>query len=75
MDGPAGRRARRPVIVFDGDCGFCRVWIERWRRVTGDRVEYAPFQEVAARFPEIPLERFRRSVQLLEPDGRWSQNH
>jgi len=63
----------RPLLIYDGECGFCRVWIARWRRVTGDRVEYAPYQEVAARFPEIPPERFRRSVQLLEPDGRWSQ--
>jgi predicted DCC family thiol-disulfide oxidoreductase YuxK len=60
----------RPVLVFDGDCGFCRWWIARWRRATAGKVEYAPYQEAAARFPEIPLEAFRRSVQLVEPDGR-----
>ncbi|OGF23707.1 MAG: hypothetical protein A2V63_13625 [Candidatus Eisenbacteria bacterium RBG_19FT_COMBO_70_11] len=62
----------KPLLVYDGDCGFCRVWIARWRRTTGDRVEYAPYQEAAARFPEMPIERFRGAVQLVEPDGRWS---
>ena len=60
----------RPLAIFDGDCGFCRVWIARWKAATGDRVDYAPFQEVAARFPEIPLEAFARAFQLVRPDGR-----
>src|SRR6266704_2960950 len=63
----------KPLLIYDGECGFCRAWIARWRRATGDRVEYAPFQEAAARFPEIPRQRFAESVQLLEPDGRWTQ--
>ncbi len=63
----------KPLLVFDGDCGFCRHWIERWRRATGDKVEYAPYQQVAAWFPEIPEERFRASVQLIDPDGRVTQ--
>jgi len=60
----------RALGVFDGDCGFCRKWLERWRARTGDRVEYAPSQEVAARFPEIPAEAFRHAFQLVLPDGR-----
>ena len=63
---PAGRK---PLLIFDGDCGFCRAWIARWRRLTGDRVEYATYQDVAEDFPEIPRERFTRAVQLIEPDG------
>ena len=62
---PAGK----PLLIFDGECGFCRAWIERWRAITGDRVEYAASQQVAERFPEIPRERFARAVQLIEPDG------
>ena len=41
----------RPLLVFDGDCGFCRWWIARWRQTTGDQVEYRPWAEVADRFP------------------------
>ncbi len=59
----------KPLLIFDGDCHFCRRWIERWRELTAGAVEYAPFQEVAERFPEIPREAFERSVQFIETDG------
>lgn len=64
------RPLQKPLLLFDGDCGFCRQWIERWRRVTGGAVDYAPYQAEADRFPEIPRERFAEAVHLLEPDGR-----
>jgi predicted DCC family thiol-disulfide oxidoreductase YuxK len=59
----------KPILAYDGDCSFCRLWIDRWRALTGDRVRYAPFQEVAGQFPEIPREAFVRSVQLILPRG------
>ena len=60
----------KPILIFDGDCGFCRRWIERWRVITGDRVDYAPYQEVGSRFPAISTEEFRSAVQLVEPGGK-----
>lgn len=63
---------RRPVLVFDGDCGFCRLWIERWRLATGDKVDYAPYQTAAARHPEVPRENFESAIHLFEP-GRTSR--
>jgi predicted DCC family thiol-disulfide oxidoreductase YuxK len=65
-----GERPERPLLVFDGDCGFCRQWVGRWRGITGERVEYRPSQEVAGRFPEIGEDRFKARVWLIEPDGR-----
>jgi predicted DCC family thiol-disulfide oxidoreductase YuxK len=64
------RPPERPLVLFDGDCGFCRQWIERWRRVTGDAVDYAPYQAEADRFPQIPRDRLAEAVHLIEPDGR-----
>jgi predicted DCC family thiol-disulfide oxidoreductase YuxK len=63
------RPPERPLAIFDGDCGFCRLWIARWKERTGPKVDYAPSQEVADRFPEIPPERFRDAFQLVLPDG------
>ncbi len=60
---------RRPLIVFDGDCGFCRYWLARWRRVVGDRFDAEPYQLAASRFPTLQRERFRRAVHLILPDG------
>jgi hypothetical protein len=25
---------KRPLVLFDADCGFCRFWVVRWRAVT-----------------------------------------
>ena len=64
-----GRR-QRPTLVFDGDCGFCRWWVRRWRASLGERLEYVAYQDAGARFPQISKEEFERSVQLVETDGR-----
>jgi predicted DCC family thiol-disulfide oxidoreductase YuxK len=63
------RPPERPLAIFDGDCGFCRLWIARWKARTGPKVDYAPSQEVAGRFPEISKERFAEAFQLVLPDG------
>jgi predicted DCC family thiol-disulfide oxidoreductase YuxK len=70
---PDDYRAARPIVIFDGDCGFCRFWLERWSG-PDDPVEYVPFQapSVAERFPTIPHQRFVRAVHLVECDGRIS---
>jgi lipase maturation factor 1 len=60
----------RPLLVYDGDCAFCVYWARYWQALTGDRVEYRPYQDAAARFPDIPTAEFRRAVQYIAPDGR-----
>ena len=66
-------RITTPLLVYDGDCSFCRAWIARWQRVIGDRIAYAPYQEAAALLPDLPRERPPHAVILVEPDGRRSQ--
>jgi predicted DCC family thiol-disulfide oxidoreductase YuxK len=56
------------VLVFDGDCGFCRLWISRWRRATGSSVDYEPYQSAAADHKEVPREALAEAVHLFEPD-------
>lgn len=58
-----------PTLVFDGTCGICRTWVDYWRKLTGDRIVYRPYQEAAADFPAIPLQNFERAMTLIEPDG------
>ena len=65
----AERRPERPLLLFDGDCGFCRFWVARWRAATSGRVDFAAAQREAARFPQIAKESWRRSVQLVTPAG------
>lgn len=64
-----GEAHDRPLLVFDGDCGFCRAWVEYWKCQTGDRLLYASFQEVGERFPQVSREEFAAAVRLILPDG------
>src|ERR1700730_5091258 len=59
----------RPLLIFDGQCGFCRIWIQYWKQVTGPGVEYAAAEDVSASYPDIPREDYGKSVQLVMPEG------
>ena len=60
-----------PVLLFDGDCGFCRTWVDRWRARTGDAIHYVPSQSGFEAFPDIPRETFQKAVVLAYPDGHY----
>jgi predicted DCC family thiol-disulfide oxidoreductase YuxK len=61
----------KPLMVFDGECNFCTLWIRRWQQMTDEALDYLPSQDasVAVRFPEIPSEQLETAVQFIEPDG------
>jgi len=59
----------KPLLIWDGECDFCRLWIERWREIAAGKVDYATYQEAANQFPEIPVEQFKRAMAFIEPDG------
>src|SRR6476469_69442 len=59
----------KPLLIWDGDCDFCQLWIERWRAMTAGKVDYTTYQEAANRFTEIPPNEFDRSLVLIQPDG------
>jgi len=59
----------KPLMIWDGECHFCRRWIERWREQTGDQVDYETSQKIASQFPEIVPSEFQETVILVLPDG------
>ncbi|MGA2777443.1 MAG: lipase maturation factor family protein [Steroidobacteraceae bacterium] len=61
--------AARPLLVYDGDCGFCTYWARYWRALTGTLVDYRPYQEVASQHPGVPVAEFQRAVQYFGADG------
>ena len=57
-------------MIWDGECHFCKMWIERWRQITGGKVDYATYQQAAHLFPEIPVDQFKHAMAFIEPDGK-----
>ncbi|HLJ54889.1 MAG TPA: hypothetical protein VKT77_07585, partial [Chthonomonadaceae bacterium] len=67
--GSSAATPARPLLIYDGDCGFCGYWARYWQKLTGNRVDYRPYQDVAAEFPDISVAEFERAVQYVAPDG------
>jgi predicted DCC family thiol-disulfide oxidoreductase YuxK len=59
----------RPLLIYDGNCGFCKIWIEYWKKLTGDRIDYAPSQDAREQFPQVPARAWSESVQLVRVNG------
>src|ERR1051325_8780550 len=59
----------KPLLIWDGDCRFCELWVERWRIFGAGRLDDATSQDAAARFPEIPAEQFDRTVVFIDTNG------
>ncbi|MSR14230.1 MAG: DUF393 domain-containing protein [Gammaproteobacteria bacterium] len=61
--------AIRPTLVFDGDCSFCRYWVDYWRALTGAQIDYQPYQEVASRYSTFNAQDFAKAIVFFETDG------
>lgn len=60
---------QKPIMVWDGECSFCKYWITRWKSKTLYNIDYKQFQEVASQFKDIPLKEFKKASRLIETDG------
>ncbi|GAQ54737.1 thiol-disulfide oxidoreductase DCC family protein [Streptomyces acidiscabies] len=54
-----------PVLVYDGDCGFCQVAVDRMRGVASPVVEAVPWQFLDGELTSAQLERLDREVLLM----------
>ncbi|MBI3982181.1 MAG: DUF393 domain-containing protein [Gemmatimonadetes bacterium] len=64
-------QARRPTLIYDADCAFCRRWVgrlKRWDR--SDAIELLPLTDPrAAALASRDLTVLRQAVHLALPDG------
>jgi predicted DCC family thiol-disulfide oxidoreductase YuxK len=63
----------RPVVVYDGECPFCRKQIARIRcRDTSEQFEYVPRQNptLIDRFPALGKSDFNTGMRLVLPCGQ-----
>jgi len=60
----------KPIMAWDGNCGFCKYWVIKWKMMTGDNITYKPFQEVYQDFPDVELKYFRQAIRFIDTDGK-----
>ncbi len=58
-----------PILLYDGDCGFCLYWIEQLKKLVGDKIDCKPYQSVlsSGTWNGFTREDCRRSIKLYEP--------
>lgn len=66
----AARGAARPVMLYDGTCGFCTRVAELALARLPDRVDWAPFQTVDLGAYGLSTAEAAASVRLVETSGR-----
>lgn len=62
--------AQKPLMVWDGECGFCAYWVSRWNMQTNGKVDFKPYQEAAENFPDIEKQHFKEASRLIDTDGK-----
>ena len=66
---------RRDLVLWDGDCGFCRRGV-RWfeRRDVAGRMQMVPYQEAPSppMTPELAAA-CGRALYIVHPDGRMTR--
>jgi predicted DCC family thiol-disulfide oxidoreductase YuxK len=61
------------MLLYDGVCGICQEWVDYWQQLTGNKVNYKPYQEVVDDYPDIAVEDLEAAIHLIEPDGTVSK--
>ncbi|MBT5632503.1 MAG: DUF393 domain-containing protein [Nitrospina sp.] len=62
---------KKPILIYDGDCGFCRLWVARWSPLTEAKVDYHTSQDVGNNYPQISPEDFQTSVYFVDSEGSF----
>ena len=58
------------VLLYDGECRFCRRWVRRIAWLCGDTLVTQPYQNRGPCLSGIPEEDLAEAVHLVDPSGR-----
>lgn len=67
--------ANIPVVIYDGDCGFCTRTVNRLRAWLPVPVDAIAWQFADLERHGVTEAQCRRAVQWLAPDGRRATGH
>jgi lipase maturation factor 1 len=59
----------KPVLIYDGKCSFCGIWLNYWQALLGDSIGYVASQDLTAEeFPTLDRDGLKSAVYLVLPD-------
>ncbi|WP_299822604.1 DCC1-like thiol-disulfide oxidoreductase family protein [uncultured Pontibacter sp.] len=60
-----GSAILKPILVYDGDCSFCKFWVSRWQKLTPHEVKFTPYQHLPEVYYGVKRQEFKKSVYLI----------
>lgn len=70
MDTNENKSGFQAVMLYDGDCGFCAHYVEKWKKKTGNTIIYEPYQQSLSKFPQLTEKECKEAIQLILPEGK-----
>ncbi len=58
-----------PLLIWDGECGFCKYWIMFLKNKISNKVKFETYQNAASNFEDIPLIEFKKASRFIDSDG------
>ncbi len=55
----------KPIFVYDGECGFCKFWVDRWKQKSSGEVIFKPYQQLPKVYLGIRRRDFKHTVYLI----------
>lgn len=55
-----------PLVIYDGDCGFCVRWITKIRQYIRGKIEFISYQQGISDISGLTLEECQKSVQYID---------
>lgn len=62
------------LLIFDGDCGYCRKWINRWKK-WNSQTQYISYQEYSRSHSDPPLQELKKAVYFIEEGRTYRAAH
>jgi len=59
----------RPMLVFDGECKFCRRLASKWNKKIGEKINFVPYNELSDKYGNTSTEEFTKEIKLIYPEG------
>tara|TARA_Y100000748_G_scaffold268645_1_gene240296 strand:+ start:1280 stop:3367 length:2088 start_codon:yes stop_codon:yes gene_type:complete len=55
-------KPKNPIMVWDGECDFCRLCADRFKSLKKDDIEFISYQEIFNKYPKAPEMDYKKSV-------------
>ena len=59
-----------PILIYDNECSFCKIWISYWKQLLRDKVSFKPYQDCYLDYQGISEKEFKRSVHFIDTDSQ-----